>query len=167
MNLVSSLAALHQRLLTITGKLSFLAPLLLRVTVGVVFIATGWGKLTSLDDVTQFFASLGIPLPGLNARIAASTEFFGGILILVGLGARLVALPMAFTMVVAIATAKRAEIDGLVTFLGFQEWDYLVAFLVVALLGPGAWSLDAVLAKRFARSSLSKPLLHPAAAPNP
>jgi len=94
------------RMRTTGDKLVFLGPTLARLTIGLVFIGTGWGKLHSLDDVTQFFASLHIPAPGFNARLAASTEFFGGILILIGLGTRLAALPVAFTMVIAILTAS-------------------------------------------------------------
>lgn len=135
---------LRNHALKIAGKLSFAAPALIRLTVGLVFTGTGWGKLHTLDDVTKFFTDLGIPMPGLNARVAAGTEFFGGILILMGLGARLVALPMAFAMVVAIATAKRADIDAFTTLVGFEEWSYLVMFLVIALQGAGPLSLDAL-----------------------
>lgn len=151
MSIVSTLKALRTRLLALTDRLAFLAPLLIRVTVGVVFIVTGWGKLQTLDDVAEFFASLHIPLPALNAHVASATEFFGGILILVGLGARLVALPMAFTMLVAIITAKLGNVEGFTDFLELEEWSYLVMFLVIALRGPGGFSLDALLARRFPR----------------
>jgi putative oxidoreductase len=159
----------HDRLLALTQKLSFLPPALVRLTVGLVFITTGWGKLNSLDEVTEFFASLQIPLPALNARVAASTEFFGGLLILVGLGTRLASLPLAFTMLVAILTAKRAEIDGVATLAGFEEWSYLVMFLVLALSGPGALSLDALVARRLAarRARPRAEALGPASAPLP
>src|SRR6185369_13436113 len=114
------------RLRTTGDKLSFIGPALARLTVGVVFIGTGWGKLHSLPDVTEFFRSLGIPMPGFNARLTAATELFGGLLILVGLGTRLVALPLAFTMVIAILTAKRSDITGVTALVGFEEWSYLV-----------------------------------------
>src|SRR5206468_12859855 len=107
-------------------KLSFLGPTLARLTVGLVFIGTGWGKLHSLGDVTDFFASLHIPAPGFNARLAAATEFFGGIAVLVGLGTRLAALPLGFTMVVAILTAQRGDITGLTALVSLEGWSYLV-----------------------------------------
>lgn len=134
-----------------TQRLGFLAPLLIRLTVGLVFIGTGWGKLNSLPDVTEFFTSLHVPFPALNARVVATTEFVGGILLIVGLGSRLIALPLAFTMVIAILTAKLDKIDGITTLVGFDEWSYLVMFLVIALIGPGALSLDALLMRRFGR----------------
>jgi putative oxidoreductase len=131
----------------VADKLAFLGPALARLTVGLVFIGTGWGKLHSLPDVTEFFASLHIPAPGFNARLAAGTEFFGGILVLVGLGTRLAALPLAFTMVVAILTAKRGDITGLTSLVGFEEWSYLVFFIWLALVGAGPLSLDRLLTR--------------------
>jgi len=145
------------RLRATGDKLAFIGPVLARLTVGLVFIGTGWGKLHSLGDVTDFFASLHIPAPGFNARLAASTEFFGGILVLVGLGTRLAALPLAFTMVVAILTAKRGDISGLTALVGFEEWSYLVLFLWLAVAGAGPLSLDA-LVSRFRRRETSAPV---------
>src|SRR5215831_1617697 len=151
------------RLRAFGDKASFMGPTLARVTVGVVFIGTGWGKLHSIPGVTSFFTDLGIPFPGFNARLTASTEFFGGLLVLLGLGTRLVSLPLAFTMVVAILTAKRANIEGIPSLLGFEEWSYLVFFIWIALAGAGPLSLDALITRLRKRSAepLPKPLLHP------
>jgi putative oxidoreductase len=149
--LMNTIARSLRRLRAFADKVSFLGPTLARVTVGVVFMGTGWGKLHSIPDVTAFFTDLGIPAPGFNARLTAGTEFFGGLLVLLGLGARLASLPLAFTMVIAILTAKRANIDGLTTLLGFEEWSYLVMFLWIALAGPGPLSLDALIARRRGR----------------
>jgi putative oxidoreductase len=134
-------------------KVAFLGPTLARLTVGLVFIGTGWGKLHSIPDVTEFFTSLGIPFPGFHSRLVAGVEFFGGLLILAGLGTRLVALPMAFTMVIAILTAKRADITGLTALVGFEEWSYLVFFLWLALAGAGKLSLDALIMKLRGKSA--------------
>jgi putative oxidoreductase len=156
-----------QRLRALGDKGTFLGPTLARLTVGLVFIGTGWGKLHTLPDVTEFFASLHIPAPGLNARLAASTEFFGGVLVLLGLGTRLASLSLAFTMVIAILTAKRGDIDGLTSLVGFEEWSYLVLFLWLAVAGGGPLSLDHVVARLRGRRAmpvaLPKPLLRPQA----
>jgi uncharacterized membrane protein YphA (DoxX/SURF4 family) len=68
-------------------------------------------------------------------------------------------------MVVAIATAKRAELAGLSSLLGFEEWTYLVMFLVIALRGAGALSLDALVGGLFARKTapVAAPVLAPPA----
>src|SRR6185369_4249032 len=136
------------RLRQLADKIAFLGPLLARLTVGVVFIQTGWGKLHSLGDVTEFFASLHIPAPAFQARLAAGTEFVGGILVLVGLATRLASLPLAFTMLVAIVTAKRGDVGGVPDLLGLEEWSYLVFFLWLALAGAGPLSLDGLRARR-------------------
>jgi putative oxidoreductase len=149
-----------ERLRALADKLAFLGPTLARVTVGLVFIGTGWGKLHSIPDVTSFFTELGIPAPGFHARLTAATEFFGGLLVLLGLGTRLASLPLAFTMVIAILTAKRANIDGITTLVGFEEWSYLVLFIWIALAGAGPLSLDALVARvrgRFAKRRAAAP----------
>jgi putative oxidoreductase len=154
-NIDSALA----RLRTTGDRLAFVGPTLARLTVGLVFIGTGWGKLHSLSDVTEFFTSLHIPLPAFNARLTAATEFFGGLAVLLGLGTRLVSLPLAFTMVVAIATAKRGDITGLTALVGFEEWSYLVLFLWLAVAGAGPISLDRLLV--WFRKRQPAPLDHP------
>jgi putative oxidoreductase len=164
MALAHTLLSLRRRLLAWVAKLAFLAPLLIRVTLAAVFIESGYGKLANLGQVTEFFASLGIPMPAFNAALAATTEFAGGILLLVGLAARLAALPMAFTMLIAILTAKRSEIEGITSLLGFDEWSYLVMFLVIALIGAGPLSLDALIARRLDRNENPR---HLGTAPDP
>jgi len=146
--MLTTITNLLDRLRAAADKLAFIGPTLARLTVGLVFIGTGWGKLHNLGDVTDFFASLHIPAPGFNARLAAATEFFGGIAVLAGLGTRLAALPLAFTMVVAILTAKRGDITGLTALVGLEEWSYLVFFVWLAVAGAGPLSLDALLRRR-------------------
>ncbi|HEY4184297.1 MAG TPA: DoxX family protein [Polyangia bacterium] len=155
-----------ERITAIREKIAFLGPTLARITLGSIFIGTGWGKLNNIASTVEYFASLHIPAPAFQARLAAGTEFFGGILVLLGLGTRLVVLPMAFTMVVAILTARREAIDGVTTLLGFEEWTYIVMFVWLALAGPGPLSLDALWTRLRKRESSStatapKPLLRP------
>jgi putative oxidoreductase len=142
------LQAIAQKVLNKLSKVSWLAPALLRLTLGVVFIGTGWGKLHSLDKVTDFFTDLHLPAPHFQAVLVASTEFFCGILILIGLLTRLAAIPLAITMIVAILTAKREQLDGFSALLGFEEWSYLVMYLALIFAGPGKLSLDHLLSRR-------------------
>src|SRR5213594_796546 len=83
------------------------SPLLLviRLHWGWQLFLTGKGKLLNLDRTAGFFANLHIPMPKLNALLAGGTECFGGLLLILGLGARLVSIPVAFTMVIAYLTA--------------------------------------------------------------
>jgi putative oxidoreductase len=90
-----------ERLRTFDG----IAPLLLRLYLAPVMIQAGWNKLVGFDNTVAWFANpdwgLGLPFPALLAALAAGTEFLGGIALIVGLGTRLVAIPLMFTMVIA------------------------------------------------------------------
>ena len=107
-------------------RLAWLSPTLARVTLGTVFLRSGWGKLHSLDQVTQFFASIGIPAPGFNALFASSTELVCGALLIAGLATRLAAVPLIVTMAVAIRTALWSQFQGVTGLLGLLEFSYIV-----------------------------------------
>jgi putative oxidoreductase len=150
---MSIVSRARTRLLALADRLSFLGPTLARLTLGVVFIGTGWGKLHGLDKVTDFFTELGIPAPGFNAVLASSAELICGALLLVGLLSRLASIPLIVTMIVAILTAKHADLHGLGDLLGFEEWTYIVLAAWIAVAGPGPFSLDHLLQGILARRS--------------
>ena len=130
------------------------SPLLLviRLYWGVSFALTGWGKLTHLDKTAEYFASLDLPLPKLNALAAGSTECFGGALLAVGLFARPVSVPLIFTMIVAYATADREALHAIFSdpdkFVSASPFLFLLAALIVLAFGPGKLSLDALFCKK-------------------
>ena len=134
------------------------SPLLLviRLYWGVSFALTGWGKLTHLDKTAEYFASLDLPLPKLNALAAGSTECFGGALLAVGLFARPVSVPLIFTMIVAYATADREALHAIFSdpdkFVSASPFLFLLAALIVLAFGPGKLSLDALFFKKPAAS---------------
>lgn len=127
----------------------------LRVFWGWSFAQTGWGKLMHLDRTAEFFASLNLPAPTLNAVMAGSTECFGGALLALGLFARPVAVPLAFTMIVAYATADREAVQAIFSdtdkFTGAAPFLFLLVSLLVLAFGPGRWSADHWLAGRTGR----------------
>jgi putative oxidoreductase len=145
---VTSLLALRVRALAALAKIAFLPPLLARLTLGVAFAATGWGKVHHLDRVTGFFTELGIPMPGLNAVIVSVSELVCGTLLMVGVASRLATLPLAVSMVVALATAKAADIHGVVDLFGTVEFTYFALLVYVAIAGPGPIALDQLLSRR-------------------
>ena len=81
--------------------------LLVRVYWGWQLMQTGWGKVGDLGKVTNFFMSLGIPLPGVNAVFVSGLELVGGLLLMVGLATRPIALLLVVDMLVAYITADR------------------------------------------------------------
>jgi putative oxidoreductase len=151
MPVIDRILALRQRLLGALRRLSFLGPTLARLTVGLVFVGTGWGKLHDIPHLVDYFTDLHIPAPAFQAHLVAVTELGGGLAMLFGLGVRLAAIPLATTMVVAILTAKRGELDGLTSLVGLEEWSYLVFFIWIALAGAGPLSLDRLIARRLER----------------
>jgi putative oxidoreductase len=92
----------------------------------------------------MFFESLGIPFTHISALLAACTEFAGGLLLLIGLFTRFISFPLAFVMVIAIATAQWREVKDAYDFISLIEYLYLIIFLLFTSLGAGKFSLDAL-----------------------
>lgn len=128
----------------LSHRFSWLPPIVARVTLGVVFVESGWGKLHNLGDVTGFFAQLGIPAPHLMAPFVAGTELVAGALVLVGLMTRLATVPLMVTMVVAIVTAKAGDLSSISDLFGFSEFLYLGLLLYLGVSGAGALALDPI-----------------------
>lgn len=118
----------------------------IRLMLGVVFAYHGSQKLfgtfggPGIEGFAGFLASMGVPLPTLNAYLAGGAEFFGGLLLAVGFGARLASIPVAFTMFVAAfmvhGGAFGAQNNGM-------EYPLTLAVVTagVGLVGPGRLTL--------------------------
>jgi putative oxidoreductase len=139
---------LRQRALLALGRAQWAAPLIGRLAVGLLFVSTGWGKVHDIPKVTHFFEQLGIPAPGFHAVLVGYSELVCGSLLVVGLFTRLATVPLAVSMIVAILTAKRGDLHGLFDLVGFDEFTYLCVLAIIAILGPGAISLDRPLVRK-------------------
>lgn len=141
------------------------SPLLLviRLYWGWQFFQTGLGKLRDLDKVTDFFTSLGIPHPAFTAQMVGGLECVGGALLFVGLGSRLISLPLTMNMLVAYLIADREALLSLFSdpskFYGADPFTYLFASILILVLGPGKISLDALIGNLWKRRSVE--LQHP------
>ena len=128
--------------------------LVMRLYWGWQLFLTGKGKLMHLDKTAGFFESLHIPMPKLNAIMAGSVECFGGLLLLLGLGSRLVSIPVAFTMIVAYVTADREAVVNIFSdpdkFTSAAPFLFLLTAIVVLAFGPGCFSLDAIISRKCA-----------------
>lgn len=127
--------------------------LIVRLYWGWQFMQTGWGKLGDIGKVTNFFTTLGIPFPALNAYFISGLEFVGGILLAVGLGSRLVAFLLAADMAVAYTIADH---DALLSFFSDPDkfyaaapFTFLVASLIILIFGPGRLALDTLIGRRY------------------
>lgn len=131
------------------------SPLLLAVRLywGWQFAQTGWGKLHNLAKITSFFASLNIPFPAASAHFVAGLEFVGGILLILGLGSRLIGFLLAGNMLVAYWTADHEALISIFSdpgkFYVADPYTFLFASVMILVFGAGLFSVDALLAKRF------------------
>jgi putative oxidoreductase len=125
------------------SKYHDVAHLLLRIGVGIIFILAGWGKLTGIEGVQEFFGNIGIPLAGIMAWVVALVEFVGGLMVLFGAKIRIPAILLAIIMVVALLTTKlggefsAARLDLML----------LLTSSALAILGSGKYSVDAMMNK--------------------
>jgi putative oxidoreductase len=126
-------------------------PLLLAVRLywGWQFSQTGLGKLMNIDKTVDFFTSLGIPFPALNAYFVGSLECIGGALLFLGLGSRIIALPLTINMLVAYLTADREALFSIFSdpgkFYAADPFTFFFASLLILVFGPGKISLDAAI----------------------
>src|SRR5277367_2370333 len=155
------LAEKYYRLL-IRAASGLQSPLLLAIRLywGWQFMQTGWGKLSDIHKVVGFFTQLGIPAPALNAWFVSGLEFGGGLMLTVGVGSRLVALPLVIDMIVAYITADREALFSVFSnpdkFTAAAPYTFLIASLIVLIVGPGKASVDAFLTGRLGRRQVQR-----------
>ncbi len=121
----------------------------IRIVTGIVFATHGYQKLFvyGFAGVAGAFTKMGVPMPGLMGPFIALLEFFAGLALVVGLLTRLAALGLAFNMLGAILLVHLAA--GFFLPTGFEfAFTLLAASLCLVLAGPGALSVDAMLAAR-------------------
>jgi putative oxidoreductase len=122
-------------------KLKPLALLLLRAGLGIVFIFHGYPKLfTHTHEIMSAFGKMGFP--GFFVYIAGVFEFFGGIVLILGLFTRIAALLLAGEMTVAVLKVHLPQ--GAITDVKNYEFPMMmaVACFALATIGAGMLSLD-------------------------
>jgi putative oxidoreductase len=122
--------------------------LLVRLVMGVAFILHGWPKV---QKATSWMSSMPDPPPGFLQAIAAIFEVAGGALLALGLFTRAAALAIAAVMVGALALVHIPKGDPFVSPGGPSSElasVYLAVSLLIAAVGAGAYSLDAIVFRR-------------------
>lgn len=130
------------------------APLALRLPIGITFMAHGAQKLFGwfggygLEGTEQWMASIGLTPGYLMALMAGSSEFFGGLLLIIGLLIRPTSAVLAFTMLMAIVTVHLD--NGL--FMSNNGYEFGLALLAatvsLAISGAGKLSIDSMIARK-------------------
>lgn len=158
-------------IMPLTEKLKSVALLGLRLLLAYTFFAPAMMKLGDIESTALWFGSMGIPLPTLNAYMAAGTEMAGVVLLTLGLFSRLISIPLLVTMLVAFITVHGGNgfnvisetvqfsnpyvngelVEGTVVLLqnGYENILYYSLMLFVILThGAGTLSIDHVIAKK-------------------
>ncbi|MBO2674590.1 DoxX family protein [Shewanella algae] len=130
------------------------APLALRLPIGITFMAHGAQKLFGwfggygLEGTGQWMASIGLTPGYLMALMAGSSEFFGGLLLIIGLLIRPTSAVLAFTMLMAIVTVHLD--NGL--FMSNNGYEFGLALLAatvsLGISGAGKLSIDSMIARK-------------------
>jgi putative oxidoreductase len=127
--------------------------LIARLAIAVVMIAHGAQKVFTftLDGTAASFADMGVPAASVTGPALAIFELVGGVLLLVGVGTRVVAALNAAAMIGALVIVHLAA--GFFASDGGYELVLVLAAVSIALVltGPGAYSVDALIARRRSR----------------
>lgn len=137
-----------QKYRSIVNKLNSLKdlPLLFaRIVLAYGLYIPAMNKINNLSAITDWFGELGIPAPQLSAYLSAGTEASGIVLLSLGLGTRLISIPLIINMVVAIITVHWPN--------GFDAGNngfeipvyYMVMLFTLLIFGPGKSSVDYLL----------------------
>ena len=133
---------------------SLQSPLLLAIRLywGWQFWQSGLDHFHNMADFVTFMSERGIPAPWLNAHFVASLEAGGGILLALGLGSRLIAVPLVVNMAVAYITADRDKLlaifsDHAEDFYRATPFSFLFVALLILVFGPGKISVDTLIAR--------------------
>lgn len=127
--------------------------LAIRLFWGISFMLGGWGKIHNIEGVAGFFENLHIPFPEANAYFVSYMEFIGGLCLTLGFASRLVAIPLAVIMLVALLTAHSEAFSTVFqdpsAFIAQGPFTFLMACLIIFAFGPGGISVDGLLKKGF------------------
>lgn len=126
-----------------------------RLYFGLGFLIAGLQKFRSMDETIAFFSQLKIPMSEFFAYLVPSVEVIGGSLLVLGLAARLVSIPLITTMVIALLTAHAKGAFQIFSnppaFLAEAPVTFLMATLVIFVFGAGWFSLDYLIGRFFGK----------------
>ena len=161
MKLLSRLASAHATLCSLAEKLCSPLLLFVRIYWGWQFVQTGLGKLRNQAKVVDFFTSLNIPFPAFNAHFVSGLEFFGGMLLILGLFSRPVAFLLSGSMFVAFWTAEHDALFSIFSdpekFYKADAYTFLFAAVMIFCFGPGNFALDALIARKYRQYMHTRP----------
>ena len=158
-----SLLALHGQYVHLASNLQSFFLLFLRLTIAWQLAESGFGHLMNVQGTAQHFKEWGVPLPVLSVYISGTTELVGGIMLILGFGARLIAVPLLFNFIVAYATASRdnlvqlvfgpKRLEGYDAVINDAAFTMIVLSLAMLAFGAGRVSVDHLIRRRVQKAA--------------
>ena len=158
-NILSTTSKAYNRFASMMTSLQSTLLVAIRLYWGWQFMQDGWGKLTHLDKVTDFFTTLNLPAPHMTALMVALIELCGGILFTFGIASRLTSLVLFVNMTMAYLSVPddRVNFSHIFSkpddFYGATPYTYWFAALLILILGPGKFAVDTLLRRMFTAES--------------
>ena len=147
--MTAKIDALYAWFLKVANSLRSPVLLLLRIDFGYQFFEAGKAKLDDIPKAIENFTNWGVPAPVLNAYFIGWLETCCGILLILGLASRLVAVPLVIDMVTAFLVADRDSLKSILSdpdkFFNAAPHNLLFIALVILAFGPGKFSLDTLI----------------------
>lgn len=142
------------------------APLFLRLSIGFGFMAHGWAKLSrGPAGFEKLLTQIGVPFPHITSWISPLVELFGGLAMLCGLFVSITAIPLIFTMLVAMFTIQINYGFSSIKTIGLTPQGplfgppgyeinllYISGLISLILTGAGVFSIDSLLVNRKLKS---------------
>ncbi len=137
--------------------------LVVRLYWGWQMFVAGSAHLSDVPAMVERFTEWGVPFPTFNVYVSGLTEIVCGLLLVAGLASRLITIPLIINFCVAYLTASREVLVNIFNdpdaFVSDAAFLFLLASVIVFIFGPGAFSVDAILKRRFAGSSRKEPMV--------
>ena len=138
------------------------SPLFLRLIIGYGFMAHGWAKLSKGPaGFEKLLTQVGIPFPHLTSWISALTELLGGLAIFLGVFVSITAIPLIFTMLVAMFTIQINYGFSSVKTIGLTPKGplfgppgyeinllYIAGLISLIITGAGIFSIDSLIKRK-------------------
>ncbi len=121
---------------------SSVALLVGRALLSILFILSGFAKLTAISGTAGWFGSIGLPLPTVTAVVVGLVELLGGLAILVGFKTRIAAILLAVFTLAATAIAHLDFADQMQVLMLQKNLGLVGGFLLLAAVGAGSISID-------------------------
>ena len=133
---------IYMNFTNVSNMFNSVSLLFARLIIAYGFYEPAMNKWSGIEDVAEWFGSMGIPFPLLNAYMAATTEIVGVVLLTLGLFTRFISLPLIIVMIVAIVTVHLPH--------GFSSGNngfeiplyYMIFLFIFASHGAGKFSID-------------------------